>query len=83
MIEQSKLSLLGFLIALPLATNCLAQLEGEWMLTINHDVERLGVISFERRNGEIHAFVDGGPTDFEMEGNQLESEEHTSELQSQ
>ena len=72
MIEQSKLSLLGFLIALPLATNCLAQLEGEWMLTINHDAERLGVISFERRNGEIHAFVDGGPTDFEMEGNQLE-----------
>ena len=72
LIEQSKLSLLGFLIALPLATNCLAQLEGEWYLTINHVAERLGVISFERREGELRAFVDGGPADFVMEGNRLE-----------
>lgn len=72
MIAKSKVRVLGFFLTVLMANTCLAQLEGEWYLTINHVAERLGVISFERREGELRAFVDGGPADFDMEGNRLE-----------
>jgi hypothetical protein len=72
LIEKIKVSVFAFLLTLSLSSTCLAQLEGEWLLTINHMVERLGVISFERSEGELHAFVDGGPVDFVIEGKQLE-----------
>ncbi|GIT64129.1 MAG: hypothetical protein Ct9H300mP22_5290 [Gammaproteobacteria bacterium] len=42
------------------------------MLSVNHGVERLGVITFEENNGEIKAFVDGGPVDLTLDTNQIE-----------
>ncbi len=49
-----------------------AELEGEWFLTINHITERLGIITFEQRDGELKGFVDGGPVEFTLDGNELE-----------
>ncbi len=54
--------------------NSFAQLEelrGEWFLTINHITERLGIISFERRDGELRGFVDGGPIEYSFEDGEL------------
>ena len=42
-----------FLFSFLIASNCFSQLEGDWMLTISHGVERLGVITFEDNNGDI------------------------------
>ncbi len=39
-----------FLFSFLIASSSLAQLEGEWMLSVNHGVERLGVITFEENN---------------------------------
>ena len=61
-----------FLFSFLIASSSLAQLEGEWMLSVNHGVERLGVITFEENNGEIKAFVDGGPVDLTLDTNQIE-----------
>ena len=69
---KNKARFLGFFLMLALASNCLAQLQGEWLLTVNHGVERLGVLSFEGRGGELQVFVDGGPVDFVLQGNTLE-----------
>ena len=68
---KNKTSVLGFFLTLALASSCLAQLQGEWLLTVNHGVERLGVLSFEDRGDELQVFVDGGPVDFVLEGNTL------------
>jgi hypothetical protein len=66
-------TLLTFLNLSFLATsNCFAQLEGDWMLTINHEVERLGVISFEQTDEGMKAFVDGGQVDLKLEADQIE-----------
>ncbi len=65
----------SFLLSLSLASGCLAQLEnlqGDWMLTVSHDSERLGVLGFDRVDGEIQVFIDGGPVEFELDGNRLE-----------
>ena len=61
-----------FLFSFLIASNCFSQLEGDWMLTISHGVERLGVITFEDNNGDITAFVDGGPIDLTLDANQIE-----------
>ena len=61
-----------FLFSFLISSSSLAQLEGEWMLSVNHGVERLGVITFEENNGEIKAFVDGGPVDLTLDTNQIE-----------
>lgn len=53
---------------------CRAQVEGDWMLTLSHEAERLGIITFEREQGELTAYVDGGPVDFTLEGDRLEME---------
>ena len=49
-----------------------AQVEGDWVLTLNHDAERLGILSFERDGGELQVYVDGGPVEFTLEGDRLE-----------
>ncbi|MYI03228.1 MAG: hypothetical protein F4122_12235 [Gammaproteobacteria bacterium] len=58
--------------ALLLAGACMAQVEGDWMLTLNHQTERLGIITFEREQGELRVYVDGGPVEYTLNGNQLE-----------
>ena len=65
-------NILVFLIILLGTGTSFAQVEGDWMLTINHVVERLGVITFEESDGEVQAFVDGGPAELMMEGDQIE-----------
>lgn len=57
-----------------LAGACLAQVEGDWMLTLNHQTERLGIITFEREQEELKIYVDGGPVEYTLEGNRLEME---------
>ncbi len=52
----------------------MAQIEGDWNLTLGHDAERLGVITFEREDGELHAYVDGGPVEYTLDGNRLQME---------
>ena len=69
---NGKGMILGFFLTLSPTTTCLAQVEGEWLLTVNHGVERLGLMTFEREEGELKAFVDGGPIDFVLQGNRLE-----------
>ena len=64
----------ALIIPLCLTGACLAQVEGEWMLTVNHQTERLGVITFERERGELKAYVDGGPVAYTLDGNRLELE---------
>ena len=71
---KTNASILGFFLALSLASSCLAQVEvdGEWQLTVTHDAERLGVLSFDATGGELQVFVDGGPVEFVLAGNRLE-----------
>jgi hypothetical protein len=70
--QKKLLRILALSLLIPFSTNSFAQLEGEWFLTINHITERLGIIIFEEREGELRGFVDGGPVEFTFEDNQLE-----------
>ena len=56
------------------ANACRAQIEGDWMLTLTHQLERLGVITFETEQRELNAYVDGGPVEFTLRGDRLEME---------
>ena len=69
-------SLVHIMIVLSLfaAGACRAQIEGDWTLTLTHQVERLGIITFEREQGELSAYVDGGPVEFTLQGDRLEME---------
>lgn len=69
---KNKASILGFFLTLVLTSSCLAQLQGEWLLTVNHGIERLGLLTFGGSDGELEVFVDGGLVDFVLEGNTLE-----------
>ncbi|MDA1372000.1 MAG: hypothetical protein O2971_14705 [Proteobacteria bacterium] len=69
---KTTAKVLGFLLSLSLASNCLAQLQGDWKLTVTHDVERLGVLTVEESDDGHQVFVDGGPVAFTLEGNRLE-----------
>lgn len=62
----------GFILSLILAGACQAQVEGDWLITLNHGVQRLGIITFERQQGELRVFVDGGPVEFTLQDNQLD-----------
>lgn len=42
------------------------------MLTINHGVERLGIITFDQTDGDIEAFIDGGPVSLNIDGDEIE-----------
>lgn len=66
----SKIMMLLYIVCA--SATCHAQLAGEWMLTINHGVERLGVITFEQVGDRIEAFVDGGPAELNLNDNQFE-----------
>lgn len=67
---KTKIFALAFLLFF--SHQSVAQLEGEWFLTINHITERLGIITFEQRDGELRGFVDGGPVEFTFDNDQLE-----------
>lgn len=69
---KTSLKISGFFLSFSLAGASLAQVEGDWWLTVNHGAERLGTLTFERRDGELMAFVDGGPVEFTLEDYQLE-----------
>lgn len=64
----------GIFLSFSLASTALAQVEGDWWLTVDHDAERLGTMTFERQDGALKAFVDGGPAEFTLEDGQLEME---------
>ena len=71
---QAELRISASIVSLFLAGACWAQIEGDWLLTLNHDAERLGIITFEREQGELNAYVDGGPVEFTLAGGKLEME---------
>ncbi|MBM87634.1 MAG: hypothetical protein CMQ41_04595 [Gammaproteobacteria bacterium] len=70
--KRNIVSTLFFLLGFSGVSHCLAQLNGDWMLTIDHDAERLGVISFEQTDEGIKAFVDGGPVDLKIDAEKIE-----------
>ncbi|MDD9891291.1 MAG: hypothetical protein OXU66_12590 [Gammaproteobacteria bacterium] len=70
--NKRRLPILALPLLLCFSTKGFTQLEGEWFLTINHITERLGIINFEYREGELQGFVDGGPIEFSFDDDQLE-----------
>lgn len=47
------------------------QLEGQWLLTLNHAGERLGILTLEHNQGELAGFMDGGPIELVVEGESI------------
>ena len=60
--------LAGLMLA-PLAS---AQLTGQWLLTIDHGGERLGILTVEENRGQIEGYIDGGPIDLGLDGDAID-----------
>jgi hypothetical protein len=55
-----------------LALSASAQVTGQWFLTINHGGERLGILTLEENQGDLEAYIDGGPIELNLQGNSIE-----------
>jgi len=62
-------TLIAFLLLAPVAG---AQITGQWLLTINHGGERLGILTVEENRGNLAGFIDGGPIALSLDGNAIE-----------
>jgi hypothetical protein len=63
-----------FILLAGLTTNVIAQVEGQWLLTINPGSERLAILTIERTDGTLTAYLDGGPIASKIEGNAITME---------
>lgn len=66
------LAALGAALLAPAALAQRAELTGDWFLTLNERrAVHTGILTIERSNGALVAFVDGGPASLEVDGDAI------------
>jgi len=68
---KACLSCVLLLAALFLGHAASAQISDQWLLTINHSGERLGILTVEGSGNAQQAYVDGGPIAMTVHGNAI------------